>query len=462
MTLQSHALACRAPRRRNPIGLAHFISIAVISGCTFGAADAPDKQTQATQGEILNGTPDTTTNGVVRIAFNGTICTGTLIEPDIVLSQASCFPNGTGSSSNWGTWTAFPPSTGMATIYAGPSGSSPAYTTTAANISVPPLAPDGVGHDDVALIAIRAPTPPIPSSVATRLRVATNAPGLSAIPSDPTYRMTAIGWGEFLHGRSDNRVSGDLLNAFQSCSGEDNMRFGSWQNGAGPFVTGDWGSPVLFPSGVGGDIPGPAGRVVGGVMGNSSCGGSGYLATFSTGSAVKPNIAQWLTAKGTRSFCSQTGSMGVIYGPYRYLMSWWSPARLDNFATTDDGWYGCYNDWSDLVYSGVPYAFIRREGVVADPANAQPSGTVPLRLYWNGSTTDNATTTDDTAPGEGWVLVKTLGYIWTSGLGGRLPLFLWYSSSRQDYLTTTNALDYTSSGYVRMGGTGTGIIGYIQ
>jgi hypothetical protein len=413
----------------------------------------------------LNGTPDTATNGVVRIGFNGEGCTGTLIEPDIVLSNGSCFQGGAGPSSTYGSWTAFPSTTGDATIFVGPDGNSPTYSATAHYISVPPLAPDGVGHDDIAIIGLGAPTP---SSVATYLRVATNAPGLSTIPTDPTYRMTAMGWGEFFQGRSSNRVSGDMLYAFFSCSsgvggspglglGQDNMRYGVWQNGAGPFVPGDWGSPVLFPSGVGGDIPGPAGRVIGGVMGNSSCGGSGYLATFSTGSAVKPNIGQWLTEKGTRSFCSQTGSMVAPGG--RWLMSWWSPARLDNFATTDDGWYGCYGNWTDVVYSGVAYGFSRNEGIVADPALFPPSGTVALNLYWNGSTADNATTT--TNPGAGWLFAKTLGYIWTTQGAGRLPLYLWYSSSRQDYLTTTNTADYTGAGYVRMGGGGTGVIGYV-
>lgn len=408
---------------------------------------------------ILNGSAESIENAVVQISHRRSsgatmLCTGTLIRPDVVLTNGHCIGD-TPMAARSG-WVSLPSASGDITIRVGRVGSAPTFTTSTRWITHPPSAPDGSGHDDVALIGL---TTPVPSAHARWLRVASSAPGTTPIAFQSTTVGTAIGWGEFYAGRATGRVSGTMTNLSRPCASQANMRIGTWTPGVGPYVGGDSGSPVLV-SVPGSNIPGPAGPLVIGVMGNGSCGGAGYLSTMATGSAVKPDIASWLTRAGTRSFCAQRQSMRSADWRHRRLNSWWSQVRLDNIATTQSGYEGCYASWTDVVYSGGPYGFYRHEGWVLDASAPRPAGVVPLYLYWNSSTLDNATSTAAMAPSSPWARGPLLGYVWTTSAPDRLALRLWYHPGRQDYLTTTRTTDLSREGYVRVGGTG--IIGYVR
>ena len=403
---------------------------------------------------IVGGNAESTENAVVQLLHGGSACTGTLIRPDVVLTNGHCI-RGIPLSAR-GAWRELPSTEGDIRINVGSVGTRPTFSTTTRWVNQPRTAADGAGHDDVALVGL---TTAVPAEHARWLRVATNAPGVDPVRIGSSTTATAVGWGEFYWGRATGRVAGTMTRILQSCPGQDNMRGGDWTPGMGPYVQGDSGSPVLIDGRRAG-ISGNAGPVVVGVMGNGSCGGGGYLATWASGSASKPDIGAWLTETGTRSFCAQRQSMRSRDGRHRRLNSWWSQERLDNIATSQDGYSGCFANWTDVAYPGGPYGFYHQEGWVADAALPPPAGTVPLYLYWDSSSEDNATATAAFAPPAPWSRGPLLGHVWTTPAPGRVALRLWYSAARKDYLTTTRTLDLTSEGYTRVGTSG--IIGYVR
>ena len=128
--------------------------------------------------------------------------------------------------------------------------------------------------------------------------------------------------------------------------------------------------------------------------------------------------------------------------PNLALYGWWSPSRNDNFATTTPGWAGSSGD-----VKSPDYRFVRLEGYVHSPDLPQPDGTVPLYSWWSPSRNDNfATTTPGWAGSSGDVkspdyrFVRHEGYIYSPELSqpaGTIPLYSWWSPLRKDNVATT-------------------------
>jgi hypothetical protein len=121
------------------------------------------------------------------------------------------------------------------------------------------------------------------------------------------------------------------------------------------------------------------------------------------------------------------------------------------------------------VNPGYTYSYVRMSGWMPRPDFGAPSGTVALNLFWNATEGDNATLTDaafNSVSHSGWTNVGQLGWVWTTPGANRIPLYAWFSSSRNDFFTTVFSNDYTSAGYTRVGagfdaGAGSYAIGYI-
>jgi Trypsin len=399
-----------------------------------GADDGDIADIDRVEQAIVGGTADSTHNAVVKIRHAGASCTGALIKPDIVITNAHCIyhdPARDTPRADWGKWAEFPSAAGDATIEVGPSGASPRWVGRAHWVNLVSLAPDGAGHDDIALVGMQTP---VPAGVATPMPVATEAVSVSAAAD----ALSVAGWAAFYAGRTDARLRGTLRGPLGACSGLPNMRSGTWTGGTGPYEPGDSGSPVFVSST----------NTIIGVMGNAACYGAGFNTTFTTGSAAKPDVRGWLKKYGQASLCSQQGKMSSADGRKRRLMNWWSADRADNFLTTQNGWYGCFNNWMDTVQG---YGFNRSEGwLLSTPA----TGTVPVRLYWSSTTLDNATARDGYfAATSAWQPGPLLGHAYATPGTNRVALYLYYNSERRDYFTTTAST--AAPGYYNAG-----LIGY--
>jgi M6 family metalloprotease-like protein len=120
------------------------------------------------------------------------------------------------------------------------------------------------------------------------------------------------------------------------------------------------------------------------------------------------------------------------------LYSWYDGERKDNFATTDPNWSGQPGDRKGN------YSFVRIEGLVFNPDLPQPSGTIPLYSWYSPSRQDNFTTTQY-SPEVGQLppdygIARKEGYIHDAPRRGTLPLVSWYNgaSGYEDNFATTD------------------------
>lgn len=71
------------------------------------------------------------------------------------------------------------------------------------------------------------------------------------------------------------------------------------------------------------------------------------------------------------------------------LYSWYSPERGDNFLTSDPNWAGRSGD-----VKSPDYRFVRIEGFIFDPDRPQPINTIPLDSSYSGMRGDNFASSD--------------------------------------------------------------------
>lgn len=135
------------------------------------------------------------------------------------------------------------------------------------------------------------------------------------------------------------------------------------------------------------------------------------------------------------------------------LVTWFSPARGDYFTTTDPEW----REPVGTVRRGRgDYRAVRWEGFVYSPDEPQPPGTVPLFHWWSASRQDNFLTTDpawagnvgDTRRGQGdYRLFRIEGYVSRDPGPGLIPLRQHWEGSSQDNWTTSESNIHASSGF---------------
>lgn len=208
------------------------------------------------------------------------------------------------------------------------------------------------------------------------------------------------------------------------------------------------------------------------VIGSLQQQGGSYVSTFGVGGVDeegtnKPNIANWIE--------------GVLYAEVinnrEYgrssdliqLFSWFSPDRGDNFATTNPSWRiplrGKHfdNTMEHIHPTDQPersgYKGYRLEGLVFDPRQPQPAGTVPLFSWWNPQRRDNFATTNpdwNMSPSaarwegasitngpsnQGYRLFRIEGYIFDPKQPqppNTIPVYSWWNPNAKDNFLTTD------------------------
>lgn len=138
------------------------------------------------------------------------------------------------------------------------------------------------------------------------------------------------------------------------------------------------------------------------------------------------------------------------------LYGWWSLQRGDNLVSTA---------WSDTGSIQSPdYRFVRVEGYVYSPNEPQPSGTVPLYSWYSPSREDNLVSTAWSDTGgiqlPDYRFVRVEGYVYSPNgpqPPGTVPLYSWYSPSREDNLVSTawgdtGSTQFPDYGFVRVEG----------
>lgn len=123
------------------------------------------------------------------------------------------------------------------------------------------------------------------------------------------------------------------------------------------------------------------------------------------------------------------------------LNTWFSATHGDHITTSDPRWNGNVGDVR-AVGGGSGYVLIRREGQVFNPDLPRPPGTVPLVSFFNGTRSDNFTTSDPRWTGlteaNGYRRIRLEGFISTSSRPGSSVLRSFWSPSRGDNYTSTD------------------------
>jgi hypothetical protein len=124
---------------------------------------------------------------------------------------------------------------------------------------------------------------------------------------------------------------------------------------------------------------------------------------------------------------AETKEAKVVQVP---LHTWYSASRGDYFSTTDPQWRGRPGD-----KRAPDYVFVRVEGgVLAEPL----VGTRPLYHWWSPARGDNFVTTDAAwagKPGDkrgGYLFGSVLGHVWQSAVPGARALRLFWSGKQED------------------------------
>jgi len=119
------------------------------------------------------------------------------------------------------------------------------------------------------------------------------------------------------------------------------------------------------------------------------------------------------------------------------LNTWYSASRGDHITTTDPAYAR-----SQGPSKSPDYKWIRSDGWVFSPDEAQPADTVALWNFWNPERGDNFLTTDPSWTGttqqQGYTRFRLEGYIQQSRQAGTLPLRSFWSDRRKDNAASTD------------------------
>lgn len=127
------------------------------------------------------------------------------------------------------------------------------------------------------------------------------------------------------------------------------------------------------------------------------------------------------------------------------LHSWYSATRGDYFTTSHPAWVGTPGE----VRSG--YVHQRVEGLAFSPSEPQPSGTIPLYGWWSPTREDNFVTSDPNWAGsagmvkEGYEFVRIEGYVHSIARLDTVRLYGWWNSTFEDNQATSDPDWYTDS-----------------
>jgi hypothetical protein len=110
------------------------------------------------------------------------------------------------------------------------------------------------------------------------------------------------------------------------------------------------------------------------------------------------------------------------------LKLWWNGPRQDNFTSRSAA--------GDKAAKAAKYGLVRTE---ARTLIFHAGGSHSLDLYWNPTTTDNLSTTPFFKAPAGYTRVRNQGYVYASPKSYTVPLKLYWSAARKDYMTTATA-----------------------
>ncbi|MDH5803442.1 MAG: trypsin-like serine protease [Gammaproteobacteria bacterium] len=370
---------------------------------------------------------------VINPVLSG-LCTGTLIQQDIVLTASHCM-NGLTPVSNWG-WQRMPAGMNI-TIGVGVNGSNLLSRRAVSHYN-------HAGFEDIILLGLSTRIP---------VEMAKPVPVLYEMsPDEPLRWLTSpilrmAGWGFTETGPTNIRRTADahyFIAPYINPEGvfQPNM-WRAVSNDGSEVRGGDSGGPLYWTSRLEDKT-----YVIGSLQRQAFAGGA-YVMTFGRGGndstgATHPNVSSWLQRNTRSRMCDQFNNYSAN-SPLPSLLSWWSNERLDNFATTSSGWFGCLGDTK--TSGDATYRHYRVEGRLL-ARNVREDGTlVALHRWYSPSRGDNFTTSDPSWAGIsgdtrwGYVFARKEGYVFSPNLpqpSGTLPLYSWYHPDRGDNFITTD------------------------
>lgn len=161
-------------------------------------------------------------------------------------------------------------------------------------------------------------------------------------------------------------------------------------------------------------------------------------------------------SRGTRTCAAAllalAAASGYAQAIHVELHSWYDPDRADQFATSEPVWRG-----SPGERRSPNYAFQRVEGLLFNPARAQPDGTVPLFRWYSPRRGDNLVTSMPVWRGSAgevrpagcvperddncYRFVRLEGFVFDPSRPpppGAIPLFGWFAAATGDNRATTD------------------------
>jgi hypothetical protein len=375
-------------------------------------------------------------NAVVRITHSSGgrtfLCTGTLIKDDVVLTAGHCFggratphEDALPQCGDWeipGQWYDLQ---SPATIGFGNDRQNFLTTRQANKYNMP-------GCRDIIMLKLNTP---VPQGFARPMRVINSAGIQEGARDFSRFRgqtFEIIGWGL----TETNMIPRFRKTQRVGYANTDDIY--AWVANSMNSVTrgGDSGGPLIW-------VRGSEKVVIGVDQGpNAALTQSRFTPTFSADIDDIPHIGDWIRRVTPSSvYCRDVYPTRAGMLP---LVSWWSPDRKDNFATTDATWAGCNGD-----VKSPDYAFVRTEGFIFSPYEEQPEGTVPIYTWWDPDRGDNHLTShpgwqhyigDGNIRSPNYIYTRLEGYIYSPYKpqpAGTIPLYHWYSRSRGDNWTTT-------------------------
>ena len=407
-------------------------SVVLAMLCAPATALAAQEPVGRTTEALKFGADDVNTpaaNAVVLI--NG--CTGTLLTPTIVVSAGHCFTHGT-RITGWdaglvcsdkevpGRW--YPVEQSIQ-VRVGNNRASPMFTTQATSYSIP-------GCADIFMVRLASA---VPASVATPVKVFVSLGGGEGARDSGFFRdksLTLAGWGR------DESGTAPAIRQVASARYVRHDDEKVYVRGIGSAITdaGDSGGPLFWqhPSGV---------RYLVGILQGPTPGQNEnrYTPTYRRQIAGKPAVGEWFRELVPAAvYCDDANRAPAGTIP---LVSWWSPSRADNFTTADARWAGCAGS-----VRSPDYGFVRTEGYIFNPSLPQPGGTVRLYNWYSAARGDNYLTTHprwSQWAGDGGVREPNYGFVRLEGFVfdpngsqpvGTVPLYGWYSGSREDNWTS--------------------------